>query len=284
MQQIVFRIQSPQMAITLNDVGSSKIEYSRNYSEAGGEEPHTITESLPYLNLFDFTCNSLGTSSDTATCVGMPGQHTVQTKVQPRTLAVTLAYDGRSGGRDTENQMYKLRRLIMRCFPLGIKGELEYTNSNGAYYIDCYATEYPNMERNTGTRTIATFYLVADYPYWYKNIIGTSVSINVSGGEHAKAYIVLTKGDMSSPISGTITCTASQSGIQEDYAIFIWRIDNNSQMGMRIVKPLKQGQKLIFNSNANNEIYFKLQDTDGSVRIANNYKAVQPRLSHLLRH
>lgn len=269
MQQIIFRTQSPQMALTLNDGGTSKIEYSKNYSEAGEEEPHTVTENLPYLDLFDFDCNSLGTSSDTVTCVGMPGQHTVQTKVQPRTLAVTLAYDGRIGGRDTERQMYRLRRLIMRCFPLGVKGELEYTNSNGTFFIDCYATEYPNMERNVGTRTVAAFYLVADYPYWWGNVVGNVWTVSAN---NARAVVVLAKGDMKSPISGTITCTETQSGIQEGYsAIYIWRTDKNSEMGMRIVKPLIQGQKLIFNSGINNEIYFKLQDTDGTIRTANDY-------------
>lgn len=41
MQQIIFRTQSPQMTLTLNDVGTSKIEYAKNYSDSGDEEPQT---------------------------------------------------------------------------------------------------------------------------------------------------------------------------------------------------------------------------------------------------
>lgn len=280
MQQIIFRTQSPQMTLTLNDVGTSKIEYAKNYSDSGDEEPQTTTEKFPYLDLFNFDCNSLGTSSDMVTCIGMPGQHTISTKIQPRTMAITLAYDGRTGGRDYESQMYKLRRLIMRCFPLGVKGELEYTNSNGTFFIDCYATEYPNMERSVGTRTVATFYLIADYPFWRQNHIGNLWTV---GAGSAQAIVVLTKGDMGSPISGTITCTQTQSGLLYGYsAIRIWRTDKNSDVSMKITKPLTEGQKLIFNSGINNEIYFKLQDTDGTIRTANDY--VDYQNSSLLRN
>lgn len=269
MQQIVFRTLSPQMTLTLNDAGTSKIEYTKNYTETGDEEPGTTAEELPYLELFSFDCNSLGITSDTVTCIGMPGQHTISTKIQPRTLAITLAYDGRTEGRDYENQMYKLRRLIMRCFPPGVRGELEYTNSNGTFFINCYAAEYPNMERSVGTRTIAAFCLIADYPFWRQDCIGNLWTVEAG---RAKAIVVLTKGDMCSPISGTIACTRTQSGILTSYsAIHIWRTDENSDVSMKITKPLIAGQKLIFNSGINNEIYFKLQDTDGTVRTANDY-------------
>ena len=261
MQQIVFRTENPQMEITINDGGTSKIKH------AGG------TTSCPTLDLFDFDGNSLGTKSDNVSCVDMPGQHTINTRIQPRTLAVTLAFDGRSGGRDTDNSMYTLRRLIMRCFPLGVKGELEYTNSNGTFYINCYATEYPNMERTAGTRVVSTFYLIADYPFWRQSVQDGPYTVTAGQG-----IVVLetVDGDMESPIIGEIKCTRTMTGNKENPPEWYIYIDDQSpgavnRTSMRFCKPLTVGQTLIFNTGIENEVHIKLIDTDGTERIANDY-------------
>lgn len=259
MQQIVFRTEKPQMEITLNDGGTSKIKRSGS------------TESCPSLELFDFDGNSLGTQTDAVSCVDMPGQHIVGTRIQPRTLAVTLAFDGRRSGKDTDSSMYTLRRLIMRCFPLGVKGELEYTNSNGTFYINCYATEYPNMERTAGTRVVATFYLIADYPFWHQSVQGKSLTVEAG---HASFAVETIDGDMESPIIGEIKCTQSMSEeINSDWYIYISDQSEGAEneISMTICKPLTEGQTLIFNSGIENDVYVKLIDTDGTERIANDY-------------
>ena len=276
MQQIVFRTKNPQMEITLNDGGTSNITYTSGYNAT---EPVLTTVNYPTLALFDFDCNSLSTQADNVSCVDMPGQHTIATRVQPRTLAVTLAFDGRSGGSDTDNSMYKLRRLIMRCFPLGVKGEMEYTNSNGTYYINCYATEYPNMERTAGTRVVSTFYLIADYPFWHQDRQGQTHT--VSAGD-AKAVTVLTEGDMESPIICEIKCTQDMSGTPESLGpygryMYIWEPEGHKEdfkeagAKMSFCKPLTAGQTLIFNTGLNNEVYVRLREADGTERIANDY-------------
>ena len=271
MQQIVFRTKNPAMEITLNDGGTSKIKYTSGFD--GNREPVQTTKSYPTLDLFDFDGNSLGTQSDNVSCVDMPGQHTISTRVQPRTLAVTLAFDGRSGGKDTDNSMYALRRLIMRCFPLGVKGELEYTNSNGTFYINCYATEYPNMERIVGTRVVSTFYLIADYPFWHRDVSGRTWT--VAAGSY-QSVVVLTEGDMESPIIGEIKCTKTMTGIEAGYTgryIHIWETGDSAEGGarMRFCKPLTAGQTLIFNTGLDNEVYVRLREADGTEREANDY-------------
>lgn len=266
MQQIVFRTEKPQMEITLNDGGTSKISISGN------------TTRYPTLDLFDFDGNSLGIQADNVTCVDMPGQHTIAARVQPRTLAVTLAFDGRKNGKDTDNSMFMLRRLIMRCFPLGVKGELEYTNSNGTYYINCYATEYPNMERTAGTRVVATFYLIADYPFWHRDAAQTSFTVSAGA---AKAVNVFTEGDMESPMLCEIKCTQTMSGSPGSLGpfgryMYIWEptdsgTEEDSGAKMSFCKPLTAGQTLIFNTGLDNEVYVRLREADGTERIANEY-------------
>lgn len=93
--------------------------------------------------------------------------------------------------------------------PLGVKGKLEYTNSNGTFYISCYATEYPNMERSAGTRIVSTLYLIADYPFWHRDVVGGTYTV---AAKTAKSFSVLTEGDMETPIIGEIKCTVTQSG------------------------------------------------------------------------
>ena len=276
MQQIIFRTENPAMEITLNDGGTSRIKRTVGYSTGG--QPIITDEYVPNLDLFDFDCNSLGTQADTVECVGMPGQHTVAARVQPRTLAVTLAFDGRRSGKDTDNNMYTLRRLIMRCFPLGVKGELEYTNSNGTYYINCYATEYPNMERTAGTRVVAAFYLIADYPFWYRDISSDRFTISAGSAVQVPVWV---EGDMESPIIGEIKCIQTMSGTPETLGplgryMYIWEpngtgAENDKGAKMSFCKPLRAGQTLIFNTGLNNEVYVRLREADGTERVANEY-------------
>ena len=118
-------------------------------------------EAVPIV-LYSFDPNSISVSADTVRCIGMSGQHTVSTSVNPRTLMVTVTYNGIAEAvgerrfKDTEAAMYILRRKLLKAFPLGKKGELAYTNANGTYYLDAYVTEYPVVERIAGTLCKAT--------------------------------------------------------------------------------------------------------------------------------
>ena len=278
MQQVIFRTVEPQMEITVNDCGTSAITYTSGYTLDGS--PVITTEILPYLELFNFDGNSLGTKADTVTCIGMAGQHTIGTpQIQPRTLVLTLAFDGRGGGRDTDAKMYALRRIITRCFQPGKTGTIEYTNDNGTYFIDCYPNEYPNIERQAGTRTVTSFYFTADFPYWHRDV---TVGPHVFNADVTKEDIVNTicHGDIESPIIGEIKCISSMenpTGHGYDGAIFgLYRTDDAEKVlfgaeGMKFKKPLLAGDILAFNTGLNNEVYFKLKEGRFWERPANEY-------------
>lgn len=282
MQQVVFRTTDPTMEITVNDCGTSSIAYTAGWTEDG--RGVVVKEYPPYLELFDFDGNSLGTKADTVSCIGMPGQRTLGApQIQPRALVLTIAFDGRNGGRDTDERMYELRRIVARCFPPGKKGTMEYTNSNGTFYIDCYANEYPNMERKAGTRIVTSLYFTADFPYWRRDVKVGPYIFEANEERWVEPVNIICRGDIASPVIGEIKCLTTMEGVHPNGATGpdgaywgLYRTDDSGRNlfgkeGMKFVKPLEAGDTLVFNTGLNNEVYFRLSVNNETEYPANHY-------------
>lgn len=215
----------------------------------------TINGEVEPIVLYNFDPNSLSISADTVSCIGMAGQHTVSTSVNPRTLTVTVTYNGIAGGKDTEAAMYALRRKLLKAFRLGKKGELAYTNANGTYYLDAYPAEYPVIERITGTLCKATLYFTADYPYWHQTV--EEEPIEIAAGTSRRIRPVL-KGDMLSPMLIEVKCIEEITGISAGETYFTLWLDGAANEEIKLVKALEENQSILCSTGLNNEIYAKL--------------------------
>lgn len=232
-------------------------------------------EAVPIV-LYNFDPNSLSVSTDTVTCIGMAGQHTVSTTVNPRTLMVTVTYNGIAEAadeqrlKDTEAAMYILRRKLLKAFPLGKKGELAYTNANGTYYLDAYVTEYPVVEKITGTLCKATLYLTADYPYWHQTVVEEPIEIEAGNGIRRQPQL---HGDMISPMLCEIRCIEKISGTSQGEPYCTLWLDGTGNEEIRLVKNIENDQAIVCSTGLNNEVYVKLLtllNNDGSVYTEKN--------------
>ena len=218
-------------------------------------------EAVPIV-LYSFDPNSISVSADTVKCIGMSGQHTISTSVNPRTLMVTVTYNGIAEAvgerrfKDTEAAMYALRRKLLKAFPLGTKGELVYTNANGTYYLDAYVTEYPVIEKITGTLCKATLYLTADYPYWHQSVQEETIELKAGGGWRV---IPTLKGDLLSPLLFEVKCLEKITGIRTGEPYFTMWLDGADNQEVRIVKPLEKNQSIVCSTGLNNEVYAELR-------------------------
>ena len=215
----------------------------------------SINEEKVPIVLYSFDPNSLSISTDTVKCIEMAGQHTVSTTVNPRTLTVTVTYNGIKDGRDTEAAMYALRRKLLKVFRLGEKGELAYTNSNGTYYLDVYPAEYPVIERTTGTLCKATLYFTADYPYWHQTV--EDEPIEIAAGKSRRIRPVL-KGDVLSPMQIEVRCVEEITGKSPEEPYFTLWLDGAANEQIRLVKALEVNQSILCSTGLNNEVYAKL--------------------------
>lgn len=220
----------------------------------------TINGKAEQIVLYNFDPNSLSISADTVKCIGMAGQHTISTSVNPRTLTATVTYNGISGGRDTEAAMYTLRRKLLKAFPLGTKGELAYTNANGTYYLDAYPTEYPVVERITGTLCKAALYFTADYPYWHQTV--AEESIEVAAGASTRKSPIL-RGDMLSPMLFEVKCLETITGVSGGQPYFTLWLDGAGNEEIKLVRPLEENQAVLCSTGLNNEVYVKLLTYSG---------------------
>lgn len=211
-------------------------------------------ETVPIV-LYGFDPNSLSISADTVRCIGMSGQHTVSASVNPRALTVTVTYHGIAHGKDTEAAMYALRRKLLKAFPLGAAGELAYTNANGTYYLDAYPTEYPVIERITGTLCKATLYFTADYPYWHQTVAEEPIEINAGESMRKKPLL---KGDMLSPMLFEVKCLETVTGVSGGEPYFTMWLDGAANEEINLVKALEENQSILCSTGLNNEVYAKL--------------------------
>lgn len=218
-------------------------------------------EAVPIV-LYSFDPNSISISTDTVRCIGMPGQHTVSTTVNPRTLTVTVTYNGIAEAvgeqrlKDSEAAMYILRRKLLKAFPLGTKGELAFSNANGTYYLDAYVTEYPVVEKITGTLCKATLYFTADYPYWHQSVREETIELEAGDGWRVNPP---QKGDLLSPLLFEVRCLEEITGIGTGEPYFTMWLDGADNQGVKIVKPLEENQSIVCSTGLNNEVYAELR-------------------------
>lgn len=227
--------------------------------------------------LKEFDPNSVVVSADTVQCIGMDGQHIISQTTNPRSIKITLTFDGstytsgKGYTKNSENEMYYLRSLIMKHFPLKETGLLTYTvkksNSLKTYYINARMTEYPYIEQICGTLCTASFYLVADYPYWRQDVSGNLYTVTYND---PVAVVVLTEGDIDSPVIFEMECVKKITGNTTGTFFKFWQIEGGD-CSMSFVKNLEVGQKLVMNSGLNNQVYIKLIEADGTERYANEY-------------
>lgn len=257
MQTLQFKTN--EEIIVLSDLGQSMID----------------GEAVPIV-LYNFDPNSLSISTDTVRCIEMAGQHTVSTTVNPRTLTVTVTYSGITETaaaqklKDTEAAMYILRRRLLKAFPLGKKGELAYTNANGTYHLDAYATEYPVIERVTGTLCKATLYLTADYPYWHQTVAEEPVEVTAGSGIRCRPQM---HGDMVSPMLCEIRCIEKINGISKGAPYCTLWLDGAGNEEIKLVKNIEEDQAIVCSTGLNNEVYVKLLEfmkADGSIYTEKN--------------
>lgn len=236
MQTLKFKTNGEK--VILSDLGQSEIN----------------GEAVPVV-LYNFDPNSLSISADTVKCIGTAGQHTISTTVNPRFLTITLTYNGIANGKDTEESMYMLRRRLLKAFPLGKTGELAYTNANGTYYLTAYPTEYPVIERITGTLCKATLYLIADYPYWHQTV--EEEPIEIAAGDSIRRKLTL-HGDMISPMLCEVRCLEKAAGISAGSPYFTLWTDGAGNEEIKLIKALEENQAIVCSTGLNNEVYAEL--------------------------
>lgn len=234
-------------------------------------ESHIDDDYLP-LVMKNFDPNSNSTTQNTINCVGMHGQHTISSYLNPKTITFDIVFDGKyRSGNSLKNggveKMYEYRRKIINHIPFNEVVLVEYTNNGGTYYINARLTEV-GVFTNIHSLCKSTIFLIADYPFWYKNVAG-NVWTAVAGSP--RVINVNTEGDISSPVIGIITCIVPIVGVADNGEYFRLSQTEGSTAQMRFIKNLKTGEKLIFNTGLNNEVYVKLIETDGSIKLANNY-------------
>lgn len=242
MQKIKFRSSSGTIEIT-----------DGNLSSIGGE-------SKKILSLDDIDPNSQKSVVQSVKCIDMPGQRFVSSVPDVKTIMLKLSfapvYLAEGLFRTSEAEMYALRREVLKYFPLGETGTLEYTNANGTYEISARLDEIPSVVCRDGYLCECTLYLTCDYPYWSHTVTSETYS--------APSTIVPTEyGDIPSPISGIITCTASMSEMGEDWVTY-FRVKETGSVFHTIdfCKPLATGEVLTFSLGFNNE--FKILYGNGA--------------------
>ena len=217
-----------------------------NVSSLGGER---------VFRLNDFDGNSGKTRIEAVNCIDMPGQRTLSVYPDVKTVTAKIAFapvylrgnrlrcTGAAG-------MYALRREVMRHFPLGENGTLTYTNSSGTYTITARLDEIPVVTVKDGNLCECTIMFTCDYPYWSRAVDSSEESISGSG---THLFIPPSYGDITSPLSGIITCTESMSGSGVNNIRF--RIVDTENLFNRIdfCGSLLEGQVLKFNNGYNNE-------------------------------
>ena len=169
------------------------------------------------LRLNDFDANSGKTRLETMQCVGLPGQKVLSSVLDVKTVTAKIAFapvyvENNRRKCTGEAGMYALRREILKRFPLGVTGTLEYANDNGIYTINARIDQNPVVVTHDGCFCECTIMFTCDYPYWCKAIMSEeqTITAGVSGG--TATFTPLEYGDVASPIGGIIKCTQTLNG------------------------------------------------------------------------
>ena len=223
------------------------------------------------FRLDDFDGNSGKTRTDSVHCIEMPGQKTVSVTSDVKTVTAKISFAPVYMNNNIQRcagaaGMFALRREVLKRFPLGESGTLEYTNDTGTYTIKARIDESPVIAMHDGYFCSCTIMFTCDYPYWCSSVKSSHYTV-VSG---TPAIITpAAYGDISSPVAGVITCISSLSGLQEGY-LEHFRLIDSSLTGYRVsfCKAMTAGDMLSFCFGYNNEWQVR-KSTNGGTSWAN---------------
>ncbi len=232
-----------------------KIKYTTSLGtiEVDDENISSLTGER-ILRLNDFDGNSGKTRLETMQCIGLPGQKVLSSTLDVKTVTAKISFAPifLRNNRLTctgEKGMYALRREILKRFPLGENGTLEYTNGNGTYTISARIDQTPIVTMHDGYFCDCNVMFTCDYPYWCRAV--TSETQTVSAGGSA-LFVPPSYGDVASPIGGTLTCTETLSGPENGIYYRILNTDNSLRR-VYFCRSIFSGRTYRFNFMYNNE-------------------------------
>lgn len=206
------------------------------------------------LRLNDFDPNSGKTRLETMQCIGLPGQKVLSSVLDVKTVTAKIAFapvylENNRRKCTGEAGMYALRREILKRFPLGLTGTLEYSNDNGIYTITARIDQNPVVISHDGCFCECTIMFTCDYPYWCRAFMSEEQTI--SAGSSA-IFTPPEYGDVESPIGGVLTCTQTLSNPANG---IYYRIENVENWSRRVMfcDPLYAGYTRNFNLLYNNK-------------------------------
>lgn len=223
------------------------------------------------LHLNEFDANSTKMNVQAIKGIDMPGQAVLSSVPNVKTIVAKIAFapiymqNNRAVCTGTAGAQ-RLSREIMKYFPLGESGILEYTNANGTFEITARLDETPKITIKDGWYCECSLFLTADYPYWSRNITMPAVTAS----PNVPAHIVPTEyGDISSPVSGLITCISDMSALAPGYVTAFWLKESNRPFHViEFTKEMKAGDQLRFSLEYNNRftVEYKLAGSSSFTR------------------
>lgn len=206
------------------------------------------------LRLNDFDGNSGKTRLETMQCIGLPGQKVLSSVLDVKTVTAKISFAPvylNNNRRECTGAagMHALRREVLKRFPLGINGTLEYTNDIDTYTISARIDQNPVVVTHDGYLCECTIMFTCDYPYWCKAI--TSEEQTITAGS-SKIFVPPAYGDVASPIGGIIKCTHTMG---EPTDGIYYRISNTDSYYKQVnfCEPLYSGSTRTFNLLYNNK-------------------------------
>lgn len=258
MQQIKFTTSFGTVTINDNDT-----------SEINGER------CALWLN--DFDGNSQSLNNDTVECIGIAGQRVINSVWRAKTITAKIGFAPLYRSQNAiictgESGKFQLRRELLKLFPLGEIGELNYKNSFGEYRIKARISEVSRINYTAGVWAEATLTFTADYPYWTYPLT-ESPEITLSPG--VTGIITPTKrGDIDSPIEVIITCTSSILSAQQ-LKIAFSNTMSTYLLGINCLTDISAGTTLKYDIGTQGELACYKQTTSGSWVAAPGYWTIR---------
>lgn len=244
--------------ISFTTVSAGTIEIDDvNISSVSGEK-------ILRLNRFDG--GSAKTRTDSVQSIGMSGRRVISVTADVRTITAGISFAPvyTAGGRTALTGyagMHRLRREVLKRFPLGETGTLRYTNDNEEYEIPARIDETPVVTVKDGFLCECELMFTADYPYWCRKVRSEKKTVSGSPISFSAANL----GDLESPISGTILCT---SDLGEVSAGDCFRLSEggSANSSIHFVRPLVQYDELFFSLEYGNEFIVRKRINYGDGR------------------
>lgn len=240
-------------------------------------ETSAINGEWSHLWLNDFDGNSQSLNTDTVECIGIAGQRVINSVWRAKTITAKIGFAPLYRSQNAiictgESGKFQLRRELLKLFPLGEIGELNYKNSFGEYRIKARISEVPRISYTAGVWAEAALTFTADYPYWTYPLV-ESPEITLSAG--TTGVITPTAcGDIDSPIEVIVTCTEAITSSQQLKIAF-----SNSMssylLGINCVTNISAGTTLKYDVGTQGELVCYEQTSSGSWSAAPEYWTIR---------